>query len=60
MTLHATREGQKITIHHQPSDTHVTEDAAHVRYFHEQLGRLLNDAEAERGGGTEAQHAGPF
>lgn len=59
MTLHATRDGQKITVNgntgvevlvQNSHVTHVkiTEDAQHVRYFHTQLGQLLDQADAER------------
>ena len=59
MTLHATREGQSITLHgntgvslelanSQVVRAGITEDAQHVRYFHSQLGRLLDEADAER------------
>lgn len=50
MTLHATRDGQHITVHHTsgPSQVHVTEDVQHTRVFHRQLGELLDEAEAER------------
>jgi len=47
MTLHATRDGENITIHHSPSDTHVTEHRSHVRYFHSELGKLLDAAEQD-------------
>jgi hypothetical protein len=48
MTLHATRSGQQITIHHSPSGQKATEDAEHVRQLHNQLGKLLEEAEHER------------
>lgn len=60
MTLHATRDGQKITVHGnngvamEVSDSrvtgvHITEEAQHVgAYFLEQLGRLVDEARAER------------
>ena len=59
MTLHATRDGQKITIHGNTGvdfkvtnshleGVHISEDARHVEYFHGQLGTLLADAKAER------------
>jgi hypothetical protein len=71
MTLHATRDGQKITINGNtgvsldvqlgPSaagphlvmqdgyanHVRITEDVTHVRYFWGQLGRMLDEAEAE-------------
>ena len=50
MTLHASRDGQKITVHstYGPATHKITEDAPHVRSFHAQLGALLDDADAER------------
>ena len=59
MTLHATRDGQNITIHGNTgvnvliensrlTRTEITENAQHVEYFCEQLTRLLNEAQAER------------
>lgn len=59
MTLHATREGQAIAIHgntgvdievrnSQLAGVHIRENAQHVRYFHGQLGKLLDEADAER------------
>ena len=59
MTLHATRDGQEITVHGNTgvevavknSQLHhvgITEIAQHVEYFHGQLGRLLAEAKAER------------
>ena len=59
MTLHATRDGQSITIHGNTGvdvavrNSHVervgiTEAAQHAEYFHGQLGKLLADAKAER------------
>jgi hypothetical protein len=53
MTLHATRSGQLITIHHNlgvgdaRAQHQVTEHASHLRHFHSQLGALLDAAEAE-------------
>jgi len=58
MTLHATRDGQKITVHGNTGTevlvqnghvqhVRITEDAQHVKYFHDQLGKLL-DAAGER------------
>lgn len=32
----------------------ITEDAYHVRYFHSQLGQLLDEAEAERAATSES------
>jgi hypothetical protein len=59
MTLHATRDGQKITVNGNTgvevlvqnshlSHVKITEDARHVRYFHTQLGELLDAADQER------------
>jgi hypothetical protein len=59
MTLHATREGQKIQIHgnigvdvtvrsSQVHEITINEDARHTEYFHGQLGKLLAEAKAER------------
>lgn len=61
MTLHATRNGQRITIHGnlgldlavrdgQVSDFHVTDPGGleHYRHFWGQLGRLIEEADAER------------
>lgn len=59
MTLHATREGQNVTVHANTGvdvevrNSHVvtvkvTEVAQHVEHFHAQLGRLLEEAKAER------------
>jgi hypothetical protein len=61
MTLHATRDGQRVTIHgntgvdvsvrnSQLAQADITEDAGHVRWFHKQLGELLDQAEAEASG----------
>ena len=58
MTLHASRNGQEVTIHgniHLDLELKdglvrqfsVTEDAAHVRSFHKQLGELLDKAQEE-------------
>ena len=63
MTLHATREGQRITIHGNTGvdvqitnsaiqHARITEDAQHVRYFWHQLGEHLNAADAERKEGS--------
>lgn len=59
MTLHATRDGQNVTIHGNTGVevlvqnshlTHVqiTEYAQDVRHFHTTLGKLLDEADAER------------
>jgi hypothetical protein len=50
MTLHATRDGQQVTVHstYGPATHKITEDAQHVRGFHRQLGDLLDQADAER------------
>jgi hypothetical protein len=47
MTLSATRDGNQITIRHSPTGTVITEDVVHVRYFRDELNRLLGGAEAE-------------
>lgn len=69
MTLHATRDGQTITVHGNTGtevlvqDGHVrhvriTEDAQHVRFFHRQIGALLDDIEGKNDDGkTPGQHA---
>lgn len=59
MTLHATRDGQAITVNGNTgvevlvqnsmlSHVKITENAQHVRFFHAQLGQLLDAADAER------------
>lgn len=59
MTLHASRDGQKITVHgntgvdvtvknSQLSEVAITEQAQHVEWFHKQLGDLIAEAKAER------------
>lgn len=77
MTLHATRDGQAITIHgntgisvevrnSQLVTARITENAQHVRFFHDELGKLLEMADAEREVAHElpehghAHHAGPL
>ncbi len=63
MTLHATRAGQKVTLHANCGislaidgakyvSAEITEDAQHVRWFHTQLGQLLDAADAERAAAT--------
>lgn len=58
MTLHVTRDGQKVTIHgnlglavrvenSRVSDFSVSEDKGHLRHFWGQLGRVLEEAEVE-------------
>lgn len=58
MTLHASREGQKIHVHgnigvdlqvhnSQVSSVRITEDAVHVKHFAGQLLRLVEEAEHE-------------
>ena len=65
MTLHATRDGHAVTIHGNTgvnvlvenshiSYARITENAQHIRYFHEQLGHLLDEADAERKTAEEA------
>jgi len=62
MTLHATRDGQSVTIHgnigvdvevkgSQVQRIGITENAQHAEYFHKQLGELLDAARAERESG---------
>jgi hypothetical protein len=71
MTLHATREGQKVTIHgnigvdlkvasSHVSEVTITEEAQHVRNFHTQLGQILDEADAERAQpeAEEPRHSG--
>lgn len=69
MTLRASRDGQKITIHGNANlDVAVTagrvtwfavtEDAAHVKHFWGQLGVLLEQAEAALEPVHEAEHGG--
>jgi hypothetical protein len=59
MTLHATRSGQSITVNGNTGvdvevrasrlhQVRITENAQHVRFFHTQLGELLDAADAER------------
>ena len=61
MTLHATRDGQAITVHGNTgvdvsvenshiSYVRITENAQHVRHFWSQLGQLIEQAEAEAAG----------
>jgi hypothetical protein len=56
--MHATRSGQEVTVHANCGidleidgakyvSVRIRENAAHMRYFHGQLGRLLDEAEAE-------------
>lgn len=58
MTLHATRDGQKIHINgnigvelhvhnSQVSSVKITEDVSHVKHFAGQLLRLVEEAEHE-------------
>lgn len=65
MTVHATRSGQRVTINgntgvgllvenSQLQHVRITEDAQHLRWFHEQLGRLLDEADAERATAQES------
>ena len=59
MTLWASREGQKVTIHgninldvqikgSRVAEFAVTEDAQHVKLLWGSLGRFIEEAEAER------------
>jgi hypothetical protein len=47
VTLHATREGENITVHatYGPMTFKITENAAHIGHFWSQLGDLLKDNE---------------
>ena len=58
MTLHATRDGEKITIggntglrvsmrDDRVTDVSITDHFMHVRHFWGSLGRLLDEAEQE-------------
>jgi hypothetical protein len=62
MTLHATRDGEKVTVHttYGPITNQVTEDAGHVEHFHRQLGNLLKSPEDRARDGYERyrEHAG--
>jgi hypothetical protein len=66
MTLHATREGDKVKVHitSGPVTASVEEHAAHLTYFHAQLGTLLADvqgygaARAQAGYERYREHAG--
>lgn len=62
MTLHATREGENITVHttYGPITNKVTEHAGHVESFHRQLTGLLKSPEERAAAGYERyrQHAG--
>ncbi len=62
MTLHATRQGKNITVNGNTgvevlvqnghvSHVKITEDYQHVKYFHTQLGSLIEQAEAEERAG---------
>jgi hypothetical protein len=61
MTLHATRDGQRITVHttYGPVTNAVTEDAGHVRGFATQLGQLLDAADEEREERAARHHGHP-
>ena len=57
MTLHATRDGRKITVHHAAADGHehhATEDWQHVKHFADQLNVLIAEAEAQEQADHEA------
>ena len=67
MTLHATRDGQKITVHGNVGTevlvqgghvqhVRITENAQHVRFFHDQIGKLLDAADEERDAQAEPPH----
>jgi len=45
MTLHATRDGDQVTVHttYGPVKNTITEQAGHVAHFHAQLGSVLGD-----------------
>lgn len=58
MTMHATRDGEKITVHgntgvdvsvvkSQLAWVKITEDYRHLEWFHSQLGELIAAAKAE-------------
>ena len=64
MTLWASRDGQKVTIHGNinldvkiqasyVAEFAVTEDALHVKSLWGSLGRLIEEAEAERAASTQ-------
>lgn len=70
MTLHATRDGQTVTIHgntgvdlevrnSQLAGVHITENAQHVRHFCDQLGKLLDAADEERSKPAVHEHPHP-
>ena len=59
MTLWINRDGQNVSIHgnvnlavtiadSRVSEFSITEHASHLRYFHDQLGKILAEAETER------------
>ena len=66
MTLHATREGENVTVNitYGPVRASVEEHAGHVVHFHRQLGTLLADVpsyateRAAAGYERYRQHAG--
>jgi hypothetical protein len=49
VTLHATRQGENVTVHctYGPIVTAISEHHSDVRQFHAQLGDLLDAAEEE-------------
>ena len=59
MTLHATRNGQQVTVHttYGPVENKITEDVGHIRGFWQQLGKHLDEAEQERTAAVEANRA---
>ena len=44
----------KVSCTYGPAEFHMTEDAAHKRSFHRELGRLLDKVEAEQKVNAEA------
>jgi hypothetical protein len=58
MTLHATREGENVTIHctYGPVTFQVSEHEGHVAHFWWQLGKLLAEDPAHREAHAEAAY----
>lgn len=52
MTISASRDNDnvKVQITYGPVTAHVIEEPAHARSFHDQLGRLLDQLDAEKAG----------
>ena len=59
MTLHATREGENVTVHitYGPVTASVTEQKGHARSFWGQLGNLLHAPEDRARAGYERYRA---